>query len=76
MNPLNLIRKTRPPVGNVHQSRKAPRPTARDIWAEAMEDEVDEPEEEGSDCICEDAFTTCEKCKRDTSNDPVFSGIS
>jgi len=75
MNPLNLIRKTQPPTGNRHGARKTPRPTSRDIWAEALADEIDEPEEKEADCICEDAFTTCEKCNRDTSQDPDFSKV-
>ena len=89
------LKRSSPPVGNVHQSRKAPRPTARDIWAEAMQDEIDEEMDDSNEfnpslydqypeiygclcvenCVCSDAFTTREKCERDTSQDPDFSKV-
>ena len=38
------IKRTQPPKGNVHESRSTPRPSSRDIWQEALEDEIDEEE--------------------------------
>ncbi len=69
------MKRSMPPRGNAHDSRKSPRPNKNEVWELAMSDEIDEQPMVGADCICEDAFTTCNKCNRDVSNDPVFTGV-
>lgn len=45
------MKRSIPPPGNVHQSRKSPRPNKNEIWELAMSDEIDEDFQD-SDNVC------------------------
>ena len=68
---MREIRKPATPPSNRHEGRSIPRPTKHDVAA-MLEEEMDEVEEpNGNNCVCDEVDSTCDKCKRDVSQDEI-----